>query len=62
MTETEKIVAWLLAEGEKWLPDHDMWWECGRLATAIERGDHLVWRETPTIPASEWVKTPSVGH
>lgn len=33
-----------------------------RLAREIERGDHLVWKPKPTIPAETWMKTPSVGH
>lgn len=58
--EAEKIVAWLRA---------GCGWEStvnrrllADVAAAIERGDHLVWKPEPTIPASEWTKQPNVGH
>ena len=66
MTETEKIVAWLRAQ-----KGHPQACAAAResaefyasiFAERIERGDHLVWRQEPTIPASEWIDKPSVGH
>ncbi len=63
--EAQKIVAWLRNRGDELsghLHSHGRTRECIHIADAIERGDHLVWKPEPTIPASEWVKTPSVGH
>jgi catalase (peroxidase I) len=50
MSEREKIVGWLRQTGHHWAADE------------IENGIHVLWKPEPTIPASEWVKTPSVGH
>lgn len=75
MTEREKIVRWLRREAAdvigRLVGDEDQQYLAEgaeadatlieNIARRIERGDHLERRE-PTIPASEWMPKPSVGH
>lgn len=56
MTEREKIVAWLRS------PEFNTGTNYGKcIALKIENGEHMLYRPKPTIPASEWMKRPSVG-
>lgn len=71
MSERDKIVAWVQREAARIASfgrkDNvlDVPWAVSLalrgVARSIENGEHLK-RPEPTIPASEWVKTPSVGH
>lgn len=57
-SERDKIVAWLRRQ----MPEDAVEWGlCQVLANEIAAGAHLR-KPEPTIPASEWLKQPSVGY